>query len=72
MRKTVSQATAKRVVINEYNVADMTGATLGEDQGALMTREARNRATNDSEILDLNDALTAASSDAKPLMGCPG
>jgi hypothetical protein len=34
--------------------------------------KARNRVTNDFEILDLNDALTAAFSDAKQLMGCPG
>lgn len=52
MRKMFSQATAKRVVLNndneagvagatlgeEDNVAGVTGATLGEDQGAFVTR----------------------------------
>jgi hypothetical protein len=46
----------------------MAGAILGEDQGVLMTKEANDRAKNDPQILDLNDVLTAALSDAKQLI----
>jgi hypothetical protein len=68
IREIFSQATFMRVVLNEDNVANMMGANLGEDQGTLMTREANNRAKNDTQILDINDALTAALSDGKQLI----
>jgi hypothetical protein len=68
IREIFSQATFMRVVLNEDNVANTMGANLGEDQGTLMTREANNRAKNDTQILDINDALTAALSDGKQLI----
>ena len=63
-----SQATTKRVVLDEANVANMMGANLGEDQGTLMTIEANNRAKNDTQILDINDTLTTAFKAAKQLI----
>jgi hypothetical protein len=66
MRKMFSQATTKRVVLNEDNMANMVGAIL--DQGALMIKEANARAKSETQILGLNDALTAALSDANQLI----
>lgn len=69
MRKMFLQATTKRVVLNEdaiANIANMAGTIL--DQGALMTKEANERAKSDMQVLDLNDALTAAMSDAKQII----
>ena len=63
-----SQATTKRVVVDEDNVANMRGAVLGEDQASMMTREASDRAKSDSKILDMDDTLIAALSGAKQLI----
>jgi hypothetical protein len=68
MRKMFSQATTKRVVVDEDNVANMRGAVLGEDQASMMTREANDRAKSDSKILDMDDTLIAALSGAKQLI----
>jgi hypothetical protein len=66
IRELFSFRTTRLAVACEDSMANMAGAIL--DQGALMTKEANERAKNDTKILDLNDALTAALSDAKQLI----
>jgi hypothetical protein len=68
IRETFSQALTKRVVVDSEEMAPITGAKTGEDQGRMIWREAVNRADNDPQTTVLENTISTAFSNAKQLL----